>query len=328
MSTNKFILDGRYGDLLQYFGMNVEEALRKAELPEDTFAHKTPILTEEEYYRFMQAVGDLMEDPAMALKVASTNRIENFSPPIFASYCAKNGRMCIERLARYKKLIAPMQFIISEDEKTLSVKLKPSKEDLKLPFFLVESEFVFLVHIIQMATKEDIVPVSVTFSKELNSSELNHFFGDHVSQGENMITFNKDDLMKPFISYNEAMWEYFQPEMNKRLSELEVDDSTSARVRSALSELLPGGLCGIEDVAEKLGLSKRTLQRKLKEENTTFQKQLNSTRETLAIHYIRNTDMTTNDIAYLLGYAERNSFLRAFTIWTGKTITEYRRSMA
>lgn len=61
--------------------------------------------------------------------------------------------------------------------------------------------------------------------------------------------------------------------------------------------------------------------------DTTFQKQLNNTREILAIHYIRNTDMTTNDMAYLLGYAELNSFLRAFTVWTGKTITEYRKEM-
>lgn len=45
----------------------------------------------------------------------------------------------------------------------------------------------------------------------------------------------------------------------------------------------------------------------------------------LAIHYVRNTDMSTADIAFLLGYAELNSFLRAFTVWTGKTLTEYRR---
>lgn len=99
---------------------------------------------------------------------------------------------------------------------------------------------------------------------------------------------------------------------------------TAARVRSALTELLPGGACGIEDVAEKLGLSKRTLQRKLSEENTTFQKQLNSVREMLAKHYIRNTDMTTNDIAFLLGYQEINSFVRAFSLWTGMGISEFR----
>ena len=154
------------------------------------------------------------------------------------------------------------------------------------------------------------------------------FLGVPVDGGiKNEITFAMADLEKPFISYDEAMWDYFEPELSKRLAELEVDDSTAARVRSALTELLPGGACGIEDVAERLGLTRRTLQRKLSEENTTFQKQLNSTREMLAIHYIRNTDMTTNDIAYLLGYNELNSFLRAFTIWTGVGISEYKKSM-
>ena len=107
-----------------------------------------------------------------------------------------------------------------------------------------------------------------------------------------------------------------------------MDDSVSTRVRSALTELMPGGACTIEAVSEKLGMSKRTLQRKLSEENTTFQKQLNSTREILAVHYIRNTDMTTNDIAYLLGYQELNSFLRAFSTWTGTNVTEFKKKLS
>lgn len=111
------------------------------------------------------------------------------------------------------------------------------------------------------------------------------------------------------------------------LSELSIDDSTSARVRSALTELLPSGEFTIDDVAKKLGYSKRTLQRKLSSENTTFQKQLNSTQEVLALNYLQNTDMTTSDIAYLLGYQEFNSFLRAFSIWKGMSISEYREKM-
>jgi len=47
----------------------------------------------------------------------------------------------------------------------------------------------------------------------------------------------------------------------------------------------------------------------------------------VAIHYIRNTQMTSNDIAFLLGYAELNSFLRAFTVWTGKSVSEYRKTL-
>lgn len=57
-------------------------------------------------------------------------------------------------------------------------------------------------------------------------------------------------------------------------------------MRTALTELLPGGLCGIDEVATTLGISKRTLQRKLSDENTTFQKQLNNTREILAPLFI------------------------------------------
>ena len=123
------------------------------------------------------------------------------------------------------------------------------------------------------------------------------------------------------------MWDYFKPELTKRLSELSVDDSTSARVRSILTELLPNGEFTIDDVAKKLGYSKQTLQRKLSSENTTFQKQLNSTREVLALNYLQNTDMTTSDIAYLLGYQEFNSFLHAFSIWKCMSISEYREKM-
>ena len=134
-------------------------------------------------------------------------------------------------------------------------------------------------------------------------------------------------MEKPFISYNEGMWEFFEPELQKRLYEMERDDSFSAKVRSALTELLPGGAGTVEDVAAKLGVSKRTLQRKLTEENTSFQKQLNGTRELLAKHYIRNTDMSSDDIAFLLGYQEINSFLRAFSLWTGMSIGEYRKAL-
>ena len=68
------------------------------------------------------------------------------------------------------------------------------------------------------------------------------------------------------------MWDYFKPELTKRLSELSVDDSTSARVRSILTELLPSGEFTIDDVAKKLGSSKRTFQSKLSSEDTTVHK--------------------------------------------------------
>lgn len=118
--------------------------------------------------------------------------------------------------------------------------------------------------------------------------------------------------------------EFFEPELKKRLSEMDIDDTFSAKVRSVLVEILPAGKSGVEDVANHLGMSKRSLQRKLKEEDTTFQKQLNHVRELLAKNYLQNTNLSSEDIAYLLGYQDLNSFFRAFSLWTGKTITEYK----
>ncbi len=142
---------------------------------------------------------------------------------------------------------------------------------------------------------------------------------------ENTLYFEAVDMEKPFVSFNEGMWDFFEPELQKRIYEMEKDDTFAAKVRSALTELLPGGRGTVDDVANKLGISKRTLQRKLTEEDTSFQKQLNGVRELLAKHYIKNTDMSTDDIAFLLGYQELNSFLRAFSIWTGMSVSEYRK---
>ena len=220
-----------------------------------------------------------------------------------------------------------MRFIVTQDDNSLTVEIVGDSEELTQPSFLVSCEFAFLINIIRRATKEEISAVKAEMITLPDGNAMSEYLGCAISESNrNAITFKQDDLQKPFISYDDGMWSYFEPELNKRLAELDVDESTSGRVRAALTELLPGGMSSIEDVAAKLGLSRRTLQRKLSEENTTFQKQLNSVRETLAIHYIKNTEMTSNDIAFLLGYQELNSFLRAFTVWTGKTITDYRKS--
>lgn len=324
---NHFIVDGQYKKLLKNYGLDVREVLRKAGIAEDVFSRKTVTMKEEEYYRFFEVIAMMCNDPSLPVRLACADQIESFSPPIFAAWCSKNGDMCIERLARYKKLIGPMMFSVSEDEEIKTVELVPGDAGLAIPSFLVQSEFSFLTGIIRRATKEEIDPVCAVMKKPPEASCFSDFLRTAVRKGTaDRITFRKRDLHEPFISANDAMWSYFEPELTKRLSELDVDDSVSARVRSALAGLLPGGLFSIEDVAAELGLSKRTLQRKLADENTTFQKQLNSTRETLALHYVNNTEMTANDIAYLLGYAELNSFLRAFTVWTGRSLTDYRKN--
>ncbi len=164
-----------------------------------------------------------------------------------------------------------MRFAFSKDEDSESVELVPGEDSLELPSFLVQSEFAFLIGTIRRAAHEEISPVRIRMKNPPEEDAFSGFAGATPEKADvNAITFARKDLQEPFISFNDAMWSYFEPELAKRLSDLDVDDSISARVRSALTELLPGGAGTVEDVAEKLGLSRRTLQRKLAEEKTTF----------------------------------------------------------
>ena len=77
-------------------------------------------------------------------------------------------------------------------------------------------------------------------------------------------------------------------------------------------------------VAGKLGTSSRTLQRRLHEEEHTYQGVLNRTREELARHYLGRTDLPGSEISYLLGYEDPNCFFRAYQDWTGATPAQSR----
>ena len=326
MSNNRFILDRKFAVLLESVGIIVTEALKKSDLPEDLFSHQIPSLTTHEYIRFMESLKELSIDKSTPIKIGTIENLETFSPPIFAAYCSKNALTCMNRLSTYKKLIGPLVFLVNENKDDITVELTFENEENRLPEFLVAIEMVFLVQLIRNATKVNIVPKEVMTNYKLDNDIYESFFGVTPKVGtRNILTISKEDALRPFISQNDAMWEYFKPELRRRLSELDVDDTYAARVRSALIELLPAGEGNIEAVSRKLKCSKRTLQRKLKEEDTTFQKQLNHTRELLARHYLENSDMVMDDIAYLLGYQDLNSFVRAFHIWTGMTISEYRK---
>jgi AraC-like DNA-binding protein len=130
--------------------------------------------------------------------------------------------------------------------------------------------------------------------------------------------------MRPFLTANLTMWEAFEPSLRKRLSALDEQASTTERVRSVLLEMLPAGMGSVDAVAQRLALSKRSLQRHLGDEGLSFQDVLNKVRQELAQHYLTNSTISPGEISWLLGFQESNSFIRAFRSWTGKTPGAYR----
>ncbi|WP_170756557.1 helix-turn-helix transcriptional regulator [Ruegeria lacuscaerulensis] len=111
----------------------------------------------------------------------------------------------------------------------------------------------------------------------------------------------------------------------KELSELLSRDEgrVSGKVRKALVQSLSFG-ANMELISRQIGLTSRTLRRHLKRENTTFSDIVDSTRSELALRYLRDTELSIQEIAYVLGFSDSASFVRAFRRWTGKTPKHYR----
>ena len=324
----RFPLDKNYAALLSEQHISVSEIMRRAKLPEDLFSRRDAGLTTEEYLRFMESIGESVKGTDIPIRLATAEQIESINPPIFAAYCSQDAVHCMKRLARYKALAGAVAFQVIEGDGIVGVEMTVSETGEELPRIIVGIEMALLLNLIRKATKKQIVPMKVTVRHPFDEAIYEEFMGCKPEEGtKDGIFFSNSDVEIPFITRNDTMWEFFEPELKRRLSEMEVDDSFSARVRSTLVELIPGGLCSIEDVAEKLGMSKRTLQRKLSEENTTFQKQLNHTRELMAKNYLQNTELSSEDIAFLLGYQDTSSFFRAFSLWTGQGVAEYKNSM-
>ena len=140
----------------------------------------------------------------------------------------------------------------------------------------------------------------------------------------NELHFSAETLVRPFQTYNNEALDVLDPQLQTRLAEIEAQQKTAARVKELLIELIAARRPTVEDVAQELAISKRTLQRKLRHEGTSFGEILKKTRQELALFYLKRSQIEVAEVAFLLGFEDVSSFYRAFHSWTGHTPKYYR----
>ena len=319
MPQRNFTVDKGWQVLIRDMDFDTQNILRHARLPLDLFARENAVLTVAEYYRLWNTMAELADDPLFPLRLARSVTFEAFSPPLFACLCSPNLNIALKRVSQYKPLIGPMVLHVQELEEETTVAIGGLPDDLPLPPTLVAMELVLFVHIARLATRENIVPRAVQSTIELEGRQhYESFFGTRLKSGKvNSVSFTAEDARRPFLTANESMWSIFEPNLRARLSDLKQESEVRDRVRACLMETMASGACSVDDIAGRLGVSTRTLQRRLREEGTNFQTELRDLREELARHYLANSRYSGAEIAFLLGYDDPNSFTRAFHAWTG-----------
>jgi AraC-like DNA-binding protein len=139
------------------------------------------------------------------------------------------------------------------------------------------------------------------------------------------LVFDASVLTLPLVGADPALGSLLERQAAELLADSPRRGAFAGRVRSLIKEGLPGGEARMDSVCRRLGVSARTLQRKLREEGTSFQELLEETQRALAEFYLRKPGVAICEISYSLGFAQPSAFHRAFRRWTGLTPKAFRR---
>jgi AraC-like DNA-binding protein len=185
------------------------------------------------------------------------------------------------------------------------------------------------VRLCRALTGQNIVPQSFTISHHRSGaiSEMARFVGTKVEFGADADEFalSADARELPLIHsdtyLNDLLMKYCEAALGDRRDNM---SQLRTRVENAISSVLPHGRVLVEDVARSLGMSKRTLARKLSDEGLNFTEILQQLRRDLAVRYLDDRKLHVSKIAWLLGFHEVSAFTHAFKRWTGKTPRQIR----
>ena len=107
--------------------------------------------------------------------------------------------------------------------------------------------------------------------------------------------------------------------------DLEGTDAIRSRLRRHLVGNMQSGHVALQVAARHLGMTARTLQRRLRDEGTSFHAVLDDVRRDVALTQMRARRQSIDELAFILGFEKSSSFHRAFKRWTGQTPGEFRR---
>jgi AraC-like DNA-binding protein len=302
-------------------GLDLDEVARRAGIAPHLVWQDSFRVSVAQYMSMVQVVEAMSADPLVPLRVGQAWTPGVFSPVFFAAMCSSTLAVALDRVATHKRLVAPVRMQVRRTRDGVEVTWAWEDPTLELPRMLVATELVMMVQLARVGLRQPIRPVRVLTPVPLEPTKpYEDFFGVSPTASDRpAIVFSVDDAARPFATASEEMWSAFEPGLRRRRRELEAEMGASDRVRSALFECLPSGEATIDGIAARLGMSGRTLQRRLADEQASFRDLVQETRHKLALHYLRSSSLPYEEIAFLLGFEEPTSFFRAFRDWTGAT---------
>jgi len=329
--TNRFRISSTLPRKLTELGLSPDTVLRQAELPMGLFNQDKILVSTEEFFALYRGIAESSSDPGFGLKLGTEERVERYDPIKIAALSARSFRDAVERLSRYKQLTCPEEIRLAKRGNESAIQFIWLLANEEEPPLLVDVCFAWIVGIGQRGIGR---PLSLKRVELQRAPAHREMYEAHFrcpvkfKSNQNALIVSNADMELPFVTHNPDLLAIVAPHLEAELAQQLADKTFAEQAKGILKQLLAGQRPGIHDLARELHVSTRTLQRRLTEQDITFQRLLEEARRELARHYLLHSSLELNETAYLLGYEDANSFFRAFHHWEGISPGQWKASHA
>lgn len=318
-------------------GVSADPLLEAVGISPGLLADPSAVITATQYHEVTVQAQRMLNDPAFALHLGEWILAEatEIVGPLYLT--APTLRDSLKACVRFMPLVSPcLDSRLEEDgdEAAYVCDIIPELRD-DYRFLHAEATLSITWRLIRIVSgRLDACPRRILLRHDGSErlSEFRRLFGPDVE-----ILFNADrdatifdrallDLPNPASS--PRIHAQMEKMAQARLAALPTVETVSARVLRLLEGQVGQRVMDLDDIAEMMGVSARTLQRRLSEEHTSFQKLHDGLRYRLACELLRRPDADIPTIAATLGFSEPATFHRAFRQWSGVSVTDYRRRPA
>lgn len=268
-------------------------------------------------------------DPCFGLTAAQLWHPTTWHALGYAWMASATLEQAFERLARYARVVSTAVVCQLErrGDEVFVFRLSPCAGAPQVHPTVHEAAIGTLVHMCRVSSGRDLTPRGVWLARSEPpcGQRIRDYFRSPVTFDAPVsgIALDLTRVRARLATANAELAQANEHIVREYLSRLD-RTAVAMRVKARMVERLPSGEVSETSIAEALNISQRTLQRKLREEGTSYKQLLEETRRELALQYLDNSQLSINEITYLLGFAEPSTFSRAFKRWEGISPGQYR----
>lgn len=315
-------------------GAKRDVLLAESGLTEDDLSDQDNRIPVVAYQMMIGAAIRQTGDTALLLRHTLNSRLETMSVVGQIVHTSASLRHSIEQLNRYLQLMGDVELPRGVDRFELqrSAGSLWIVDHLVLPpdmSFWSEVSFARFISEFRTSFPESTfeIGMEVTFPPPPHADQYPDLFRVPVQFNASRNALQIDPVWDSedadFVSGNDYVFGIFTRHADEMLAKLQADTSIRAQIESQILPQLHRGSISMDKVSKDLAMSRQTLYRRLKDEGVTFAEIHDDLRKRMALDYLEEQKVTVNETAYLLGFSEASSFVRAFKRWTGLSPTVY-----